>query len=190
MSNLVAIVYPDEQTAVQVVNKLRELTALYLIELEDVVYVTKDAKGKPQLHQSVNLTASGATYGAFWGMLIGLIFFIPVFGLAFGAIMGALGGKMSDYGIDDKFIKGVSASLEPGKAAVFALVRKSTPEKVLPELAPFGGQVFHTNLSPEVEAKLQEALSHPETVAAAAPAVEAPAAAAPAADAPAATTTE
>jgi uncharacterized membrane protein len=33
----------------------------------------------------------------------------------------------------------------------------STPEKVLPEVAPFGGHIITTNLSPEAEANLREA---------------------------------
>ena len=32
----------------------------HLIEIEDVVVVTRDAKGKVQLHQAVNFTAAGA----------------------------------------------------------------------------------------------------------------------------------
>jgi hypothetical protein len=39
----------------------------YLLELEDVVVVPKDEKGKVKLHQAVNLTAVGAVGGGFWG---------------------------------------------------------------------------------------------------------------------------
>ena len=91
MTTLVAVVYKDAATANAALAKLRDLSNQYLIELEDAVIVTKDQQGKIQLHQSVNLTAAGATSGAFWGMLIGLIFFIPIGGLVIGAVMGALG---------------------------------------------------------------------------------------------------
>jgi uncharacterized membrane protein len=40
--------------------KLAKMQKEYLIEMEDVVVVTKDEKDKIKLHQAVNLTASGA----------------------------------------------------------------------------------------------------------------------------------
>ena len=50
--------------------------------------VTKDAKGKMEFHQTVNLTAAGATSGGFWGMLIGIDGSLtPLLGLAVGALV-------------------------------------------------------------------------------------------------------
>jgi hypothetical protein len=48
-----------------------------------------------------------------------------------GAGAGAVGGKLSDIGIDDQFLKERSESLPPGTSALFVLVRKATPDKVL-----------------------------------------------------------
>ena len=42
--------------------------------------------------------------------------------------------------------------------ALCVLVRKVTADKVLPEMAQFGGKILRTNLTSEQEAKLQEAL--------------------------------
>jgi uncharacterized membrane protein len=91
-------------------------------------------------------------------MLIGLIFLVPVGGLIIGAVMGALSGKLSDYGIDDKFARNVSEKLEPGKAALFLMIRKVTAEKVIPAMSKFGGEILTSNISPEAEARLQAAL--------------------------------
>ena len=79
------------------------------------------------------MTGAGAATGALWGGLIGLIFFVPLFGMAVGAATGAATGAMSDYGVDDKFMKELGAQLEPGGAAVILLVRKVSVDKVLPE---------------------------------------------------------
>jgi hypothetical protein len=38
------------------------------------------------------------------------------------------------------------------------LVRRATPDRVLPELRPFGGTVLRTSLSTEQEARLRQAL--------------------------------
>ena len=164
MSNLIVVAYPDEQRAADVMAALQRLQKEYLIDLEDAVYVVRDREGKLSLHQSQNLAAAGAAGGALWGMLFGLLFFIPLAGIAIGAGTGWLVGKLSDYGIDDAFVKQVSDNLKPGTSAIFAVVRRSTPEKVLPELSRFGGTVLHTSLSKDAEDRLRAALSGQEAM--------------------------
>ena len=172
MSDLIAVAYPDEQRAAEVLTTLRELQAEHLIDLDDAVYVTKDLAGKLKLHQSVNLTAAGAMDGAFWGLLIGMLFTLPFpfmapvafLGLSavtagIGAAAGAIEGHFSDYGIDDQFIKDLSASMQPGSSALFVLVRKSTPDKVIPEISKYGGTILRTSLSKETEEQLRQALT-------------------------------
>lgn len=158
MSNLIVVAYPDEYRAAEVLAALRRLNKEYLIDLDDACYVTKDARGKIKLHQNTSLAGAGAAWGGMWGMLIGLLFFVPFLGLAIGAGMGAITGKLSDYGIDDKFAKQIAATIQPNTSAIFVLVRKATPDKVVPEIAKFGGTVLQTSLPRETEEKLQEAL--------------------------------
>jgi uncharacterized membrane protein len=113
-----------------------------------------------QLHQPVNLTASGALSGTFWGSLIGLIFLNPLLGAAIGAGAGALSGKLTDIGINDQFMKELAATFKPGTSALFVLVRKSTPDKVLEGLHPFIGKakVLRTSLTKDKEEELRAAL--------------------------------
>ncbi|HKS70665.1 MAG TPA: DUF1269 domain-containing protein [Ktedonobacterales bacterium] len=158
MSNLVVVAYPDEYRAAEVMAALRRLNKQYLIDFEDACYVTKDARGKIKLHQNTSLAGAGAAWGGLWGMLIGLLFFVPFLGFAIGAGMGAIGGKLSDYGIDDKFAKQLTATLQPNSSAIFVLVQRSTPDKVVPELAKFGGTILQTSLPKETEDKLRAAL--------------------------------
>jgi uncharacterized membrane protein len=158
MSNLVVVAYPDEHRAAEVLAALRRMSSQYLIDLDDSCYVTKDARGKLKLHQNTNLAGAGAAFGGMWGMLIGLLFFVPFLGLAIGAGIGALSGKLSDYGIDDKFAKQLASTMQPNSSAIFVLVRRSTPDKVVPELAKYGGTILQTSLPKETEDKLQEAL--------------------------------
>lgn len=159
MSTLVVVEYPDEYRAAEVLASLRRLNRDYLIDLEDACYVTKDSRGKIKLHQNTTLTGAGAAWGGMWGMLIGLLFFVPFLGLALGAGLGAISGKLADYGIDDNFARQVAHDMQPNTSAIFMLVRKSTPEKVVPELAQFGGKILQTSLPPETEAKLQDAMN-------------------------------
>jgi len=158
MSNLIVVAYPDEYRAAEVLASLRRLNSEYLIDLDDACYVTKDARGKLKLHQNTSLTGAGAAWGGMWGLLIGLLFFVPFLGFALGAGLGALSGKLSDYGIDDRFAKQITASLQPNSSAIFMLVRRATPDKVVPEIAKFGGTILQTSLPKETEEKLQAAL--------------------------------
>jgi uncharacterized membrane protein len=157
MSNLIAIAYPDEATANEVLTTLARLQTEHAIELEDAVVVTRSQDGKVKLHQTTRTAAAGATGGALWGGLIGLIFLAPLFGMAIGAASGAIAGKFTDTGVDDEFMKKLGSELGEGKAAVILLVRDVTADKVLPEIK-IPGTVIQTSLSNEDEAALQAAL--------------------------------
>jgi uncharacterized membrane protein len=158
MSNLVVIGFDDEHTAFEMRATLARLQKEYLIEMDDIVVVTKDDKGKVKLHQAVNLTAAGAVGGSFWGMLIGMIFFNPLLGAAVGAGAGALSGKLSDVGIEDDFMKELGATFTSGSSVLFVLVRKSTPDKVLEAIKGFKGKVLRTSLTADKEEALREVL--------------------------------
>jgi len=159
MSTLVVIEYKDQYRAEEVRLKLLKMQKEYLIDMEDAVVAVKNDKGKIKLNQAINLTALGAASGGFWGALIGLIFLNPLLGMAVGATAGAVSGALRDVGIDDKFMKELAEGLPAGSSALFVLVRKSTPERVLEEIKGTGGKVLRTSLNHEDEAKLQTALS-------------------------------
>ncbi|MHC1742915.1 MAG: DUF1269 domain-containing protein [Syntrophobacteraceae bacterium] len=159
MSTLVVIGYDDPFKAEEVRLMLAKLQKDYLIDLEDAVVAVKDDKGRVKLHQALNLTAAGAVSGGFWGSLIGLIFLNPIIGMAAGAAAGAISGALTDVGIDDKFMKQLAGQMTPGSSALFVLVRKSTPDKVMDEIKGTGGKILKTSLSHDDEAKLQAALS-------------------------------
>jgi uncharacterized membrane protein len=157
MSDLVAIAYPDLATAQQVASNVGEAQKSHLIELEDLVIVERRPDGKVKLHQP-SMAGLGAASGALWGGLIGLIFLMPLLGMAMGAAAGAAGGALSDYGIDDKFMKELGSQLDEGKAAVLFLIRKVSLDKVLPEIK-IEGQIIQTSLDNEKEEQLSAALA-------------------------------
>jgi uncharacterized membrane protein len=159
VSTLIAIAYDDVATANQVRDTLFQLQTQHLITLEDAVVVERKQDGKIKLLQARGSTAgAGALGGALWGGLIGLIFFMPFLGAAIGAGTGALAGSAVDGGVNDNFMRQVSEKLTPGKAALFVLVVDSTPEKVLPQVARYGGEILQTSLSPEAEEHLRDAV--------------------------------
>jgi len=167
MSELVAVAFGDVGEADRVLYELNQLEKEHLVDLEDAVVVIRRPDGKVHLKQSFNTVGAGATYGALsgvtWGTLVGLLFLNPLAGFAVGGLagagLGAFAGALSDYGVDDNFIRSAAEKLTPGSSALFVLVRKVQPEKVIAELSKFKGTVIKSSLSPEQEARLQEAIS-------------------------------
>ena len=159
MSNLVAVAYPDESTASEVAQTLIELQKERSIQLEDLAVAIRKDDGKIKLKQSFSPSGRGAAGGALWGGLIGLIFFMPLLGMAIGAASGAAAGAATDVGVDDKFMKDLGEKLQPGGAAVFVLVTQSTPDKVLPRISQYGGEVIQSSLDNETEAQLDAVLA-------------------------------
>jgi uncharacterized membrane protein len=159
MSALAVIAYPDQGTAAEAAAALQRMQKELLIDLQDVAWVTKAQDGKMKLHQGTSLTGAGAAGGAMWGFLFGLLFLVPIAGMAIGAASGALAGKLSDYGIDDKWIKEVATAIVPGGSGLFVMARNTNTERVLPEMAKFGGTVIRTNLTTEQQQALEDALA-------------------------------
>ena len=165
MSDLVVLDFDGTGTADEVLTKLRALQKEHLIDLEDACVVIREEGGTPQIKQAINLTALGATSGASTGMLlgalVGLLVLNPLAGMAVGGLtgagFGALSGKLSDYGINDDFIKDLGDAIPEGTSALFLLVKSSTPDKVLPEIEPYKPRVVKTSLSNEQEEKLRAA---------------------------------
>jgi uncharacterized membrane protein len=157
MSDLVAVAYPDLDTARQVASNLGEAQKAHIVELNDLVIVERRGDGKIKLHQP-SLAGAGAAGGALWGGLIGLIFFVPLLGMAIGAASGAAAGALSDAGVDDQFMKNLGEKLPNGGAAVIALIKDANTEKLLAEVK-IPGEVIQTSLSTESEDALREALA-------------------------------
>jgi uncharacterized membrane protein len=158
MSDLIAIAYDDMFKAEEVRLTLAKLQKEHLIELDDAAVVVKDKEGKVKLKQAINLTAAGAASGGFWGLLIGTLFLVPLFGAAVGAATGAIGGALTDIGVDDDFMRELGQTLQPETSALFILVRKVTPDKVLDEVSKYGGKILRTSLSKDDEQQLQSVL--------------------------------
>ena len=157
MSELLVIGYDTPEEAEQARVTLIDLSRDYLVDVGDAVVAAVDAKGRIKLNQMVNLWTVGASGGAFWGILVGLLFLHPLIGVAAGAASGALMGALSDYGINDDFMKKVAAVLKPGQAALFIMARKTSSERVLEKLGEKGGHIIRTNLDLSQEERVREA---------------------------------
>lgn len=157
MPELVVLGFQNTEGADQVIPEIEAMQRENLLQLADWARVIKRADGKVDVRQATSTVGMGAAGGALWGMLFGLLFLMPIAGLAIGAATGAIMGKLSDYGIDDKFIKDVSAKIQPGTSALFLYVVQATTDKAIERIKPYGAEVLRTSLSEDAEAKLRAA---------------------------------
>ena len=127
MAELIVVAFDQPDTADRVLSELGTLGKEKLIELEDACVVVRPPEGEVQLKQALPLTKvgalSGASSGALWGALVGLLFLNPLAGMVVGAGVGAgtgaLAGQLSDYGIDDDFIRSLGSTIKPNSSALF-----------------------------------------------------------------------
>lgn len=159
MSDIVVITFENEQEAGKVREAARQLEKQGLLSLDDSAVIVKDANGKVRVDNEVDRGVKiGAVGGGLIGLMIGFIFF-PLSGLILGAAGGALVGKLTNLGVDQKFVKDVEAAMHPGTSAIFLIVRQADPNAALAALKPFQGTLFHTSLSTDSEENLRRVLS-------------------------------
>jgi len=157
MSELIVFAFPTDDGAFSMDETIHQLKKEELMTLDDAAVVIRKPDGKIKVKQATHLVGVGMIGGAFWGMLIGLFFWMPWLGLAIGAVSGAIAGAMTDYGINDEFIKEVGATIKPGGSALFLLISKWTEDKALERLSKFNATIVRTSLTKEEEEKLKAA---------------------------------
>jgi len=180
MSELIVVGFKaDKWRASEVLDQLRQMEFDWVIDLEDAVAVYRDYDGKLRIQQSYDpTTGEGAAWGGLWGSLLGAVLAIPFTGgasaaaaasaVAIGALsgtaVGATAGALDatwwkeDFGIDNQFVRDVSALVEPGDSAIFALIDAADPAVVAAQFKGYGGTVLRSSLTPAQATKLENYL--------------------------------
>jgi len=141
MSNLVVIGFDEPHKAEEVRLKLHELQSQNLLDLADVVVAVKDESGKIKLHHEGDLISDTAVFQGFCGSLANLILL--------NAAAGVASGTLTDVGINDHFMKELTATLDPSSSALFVLTRSPTADRdpMLEGLKGLGDKILMTSLS-------------------------------------------
>ena len=158
MADLIAIGYKDETTAEAAADEARRLAKDLTIEPDAIAVIVRDAEGKFHVHTSHHSVEDGTTWGMLWGLLFGALFFVPFLGVAVGAGLGAIMGRITKAGVDNDFQEQARDLLQPGTSALFVMVDKATPDRVVDALSHYGGTVLKSSLSEEGEKELKDAL--------------------------------
>src|SRR5262245_21699015 len=162
---LLAAVYENEERARTIADMLEQMHRAATITLEDAAIVTKDQQGKLQIHETREVTTGkGAKRGAIAAGLFGLVFppSLIVSAVAGGAV-GALWGKLRDTGIKTKSIKDLGDAVQPGKAAVVALVDEASVHATEVALKGYDGELIRQTLSADEAAAAQAAATESST---------------------------
>jgi uncharacterized membrane protein len=157
MSQLVVLGFDTEQQALDALKALRGLEKQGRIAFEDTAVVTHRTDGSFDVkNEASSATETGAAVGAVIGGLVTFMF--PVAGIAVGAMVGGGIGALMDKGVSGDFVKDVKAQLEPGKSALFALVKGADRTAALAVLREFHGEVIQTTLDEDAEQQIRDAL--------------------------------
>jgi uncharacterized membrane protein len=110
--------YPDEATAQQDYQVVKDAHAAGLVGSYDAAVVTKDASGKVHENKDETATRHGAWWGAAAGAAIGVIFPPAVLGAAaVGGVAGGVGGHLA-RGMSRSEAKQLGDFIGPGQAGL------------------------------------------------------------------------
>jgi uncharacterized membrane protein len=160
-ATLVAVEYPHEEEAEQALAIVRDLADRKALVVHDAAIVLRHDDGRVELRQSRELAAGEAVVGGgSIGILLGLAVAVPVAGALIGVAAG-MGFSALDRGISNDEMRHLGEVLTPGHAVLFALAAKVDWELLAARLAPTGGTLVASEVSPEVLAALGAPLEPP-----------------------------
>ena len=157
MSQVVVVAFDSEDQARSALGSLRSIEKEGLVKFEDTAIVVHRADGKFDVkNEASSTTEAGAVVGALIGGLVFVMF--PLAGIALGAAAGAGVGAAIGNGVDGKFVDEVKSKLEPGKSALFLVVKDAVADATIPALRRYHGEVIQTSLDEDTEDALRDAL--------------------------------
>jgi len=122
--------YPDEATAQDDYQVVKDLHARGLVGSYDAAVITKDANGKVHENKDETATRHGGWWGAAAGAAIGVIFPPAVLGAAaVGAAAGAVTGHLA-RGMSRSQAKQLGDFIDPGQAGLVVVGESKVKEAV------------------------------------------------------------
>jgi uncharacterized membrane protein len=155
VANLIAITYPDPQTAAKAMERLDWAAFDRQVDVIDACWMwSKD--GKVSIHPKGNAMAAKGFVGGTLGLVIGSLFALPVVGLAVGAALGADWGKRQQEAIDEPFVESIKNEIAAGGSALVVLYEDGADtERAGADLLEFGGTIRSTTIPADRLAQIQ-----------------------------------
>lgn len=158
VTELVVLGFSSRKQAERVRQLCRRLSRAGMVELADEAVAWRDEAGRVRVRHPASRLRSAAVSGAVCGAAVGAAFLAPVAGLLVGAAGGAVTGRLvTGETMDTAMVRRVAGCLQPGRAAVFVLVRRSQPG-VVEALRDYQPMVIRTSMPRDREEALIRAL--------------------------------
>lgn len=158
-SELLAIVFPGETRAREVLDAVGRLHQAGAVDLHNAAIITRDAAGQIAIHETNDFTPrEGAVGGAVLGGVIGLLRGKLLGDTLLGAGAGYLASKVLDLGFSDAFLKDIAATLNPNTSALVLAIEFERLDEALRVLDPYHGKIIRQSLPPEQAQKLAAAM--------------------------------
>lgn len=155
---LVAIAYDDEFKADEARILVRRAQREGISEILETAVVVHEPDGKKRLTQDVDLESDRRRQGHWLGIAAALATGIQPL-IFVGTAAGEVFGRLTDTGIHTSELKEFGKQLRPGTSALFVLGRQAVQRGALAKrLAPLGGRVMQTTLSPATAEELDQIL--------------------------------
>jgi uncharacterized membrane protein len=157
MNQLIVIGFDHFDNAREAMQALRGLERDGRIRFEDTAVIERDPDGTTHVRNEVSgATETATVVGAFIGGLVAFAF--PPAGMAIGAALGAAVGRALGTGVSGGFVDEVKTTLQPGRSALFLVVKQADVDAVMAAIRTFRGDVIQTNLDSEAEEAIRQAL--------------------------------
>lgn len=159
-SRLFVLVYPQHATAEAVFEKIKAMDKEGKLHVADAALVTADEAGELTVMSTHRHATKSFAKAAAGGLVVGAVLSLPVIGLAIAGGAVGLGAFKSDRGKESEFADRVRAILRPGHSAVFVTgdPGTATPDEMIAELAPYGGELAQSSILQATEDKVRRAL--------------------------------
>lgn len=159
-SRLIVLVYPEHATAEAVFEKFKAMDKAGKLHVADAALVVADEAGQLTVMSTHRHATRSFAKAAVGGLVIGAALSLPVLGLAMAGGAVGLGAFKSDRGKEGEFADRVRTLLRPGYSAVFVTgdPGTATPDEMIAELAPFGGELAQSSILQATEDKARKAI--------------------------------
>jgi uncharacterized membrane protein len=164
MKQLIALVFDDPYKGEEARAALHRMAGEGLLEIGETALIVKHEDAKTRISQDTDMVAKDQHVGHLVGLVAGALTGMTPFILA-GTLAGRLIGNLKDNGVTNKFLKEVGKEIQPGTSALI-LLASSDPErrlKIAERLRDSGPKILESDLPPEVEQELAEALQKQHT---------------------------
>jgi uncharacterized membrane protein len=156
MATLIAITYPDAQTAKQAMELVDWANFDKQVKVLDACWMSNES-GEIAVHPRGHRVGGKAALWGSMGLLVGALLAVPVIGVAAGAAIGAHRAKKQESQLDSSFVEWIKSQIANGGSAVVVLYEEGADtQKAGRDLAALGGTVQSTSVSSDELLRMQQ----------------------------------